>query len=227
MNVAELRAQLEEEMAWRIEEVLFFQNQCSSLPTEEKQDKFRRALVLLLYSNFEGFCKFALNLYLSAINAEDIECRHASYAIAAASLSDVFYALRDSNAKAKEFKSELPDDTKLHRFARDREFIERASEVMSRKVNIPDSVVDMESNLKPIVLRKNLYRLGLPYEQFSHLETDIGMLLNVRNKIAHGETKAGVKGKVYDNLRDSAFRVMNGVVLEITKAASEKLFLAP
>ena len=65
MKVEDFRAQLEEELTWRTEEILFFQNQCSTIEQEELRDKFRRALVLLLYSNFEGFCKFGFSLYVA------------------------------------------------------------------------------------------------------------------------------------------------------------------
>lgn len=226
MIVEDFRAQLEEELAWRTEEILFFQNQCSTIEQEELRDKFRRALVLLLYSNFEGFCKFGFSLYVAAINQEGIECKEANYAIAAASMSDVFASLRDGTKKAKEFKNDNPDDSKLHRFARDREFIERAFEIMGRKIDIPEKVVDMESNLKPVVLRKNLYRLGLPHDQFSTLEPEIEKLLALRNKIAHGETKQGIPEKLYEQLRSSALRVMTEITSGLTLAFSEKWFLA-
>lgn len=226
MKVEDFRAQLEEELAWRTEEILFFQNQCSSIEHVELRDKFRRALVLLLYSNFEGFCKFGFSLYVAAINQEGIDCRDADYAIAAASLSDVFASLRDGKKKAKEFRNDDPDDEKLYRFARDREFVERAFEIMGRKIKIPESVVDMESNLKPAVLRKNLYRLGLPHDQFSTLEPEIAQLLALRNKIAHGETKQGIGERLYEQLRTSALRVMTDITAGLTQAFSEKWFLA-
>lgn len=226
MNVADFRAQLEEDLEWRIEEVLFFQNQCAILEQEEQKDKFRRALVLLLYSNFEGFCKFGFNLYVTAINQEGIDCKDANFAIAAASLNDVFVSLRDGSRKAKEFRNDNLGDTKLHRFARDREFIEHAFDFLARKVNIPDKVVDTESNLKPVVLRKNLYRLGLPHDQFSSLEPKIEQLLNLRNKITHGETRQGIPERLYENLRASAFGIMSGITTGLTQAVSEKWYLA-
>lgn len=226
MNVANFRAQLEEDLAWRTEEILFFQNQCAIIEKEDQKEKFRRALVLLLYSNFEGFCKFGFSLYVDAINQEAIDCKDANYAIAAASLSDVFVSLRNGTKKAKEFQNDSPDDTKLHRFARDREFIERAFEFLARKVNIPDEVIDTESNLKPVVLRKNLYRLGLPHDQFASLEPGIELLLNLRNKIAHGETKQGIPVNLYEKLRTSAFDIMSGITSGLTLAFTEKWYLA-
>lgn len=225
MNASEFRAQLEEELLWRTEEILFFQNQSSAL-NHQDANKYRRALILILYSNFEGLCKFALDLYVTAINREGIECSKATHAIAAATLGDVFAALRDTMKKAPEFKNEFPDDTQLHRFARDREFVEKSQEIMGRVVFIPDKIVDTESNLKSKVLRKNLYRLGLPYDQFSDIESDIDMLLGIRNQIAHGATKSGIEREVYERFRDSAFRVMNEIVIGLSKAFSERWFVA-
>ncbi|MGH8477022.1 MAG: MAE_28990/MAE_18760 family HEPN-like nuclease [Methylococcales bacterium] len=225
MNVSEFRAQLEEELAWRIEEILFFQNRCEMIDQEEQKDKFRRALVLLLYSNFEGFVKFSLNLYVAVINQENIECKQANYSIAAASLSNVFHSLRDGTKKAPEFKHTDPDDPKLHRFAREREFVERATEILGRRVNIPEKMVDTESNLKPVVLRKNLYRLGIAHDLFSTLEPEMNRLLNLRNRIAHGETKEGISKKLYEELKDSVFRIITEINGELTQAVFEKWYL--
>ncbi len=227
MNVSDFRSQLEEELAWRIEEILFFQNQCSYISKLDQQEKFRRALVLLLYSNFEGFCTFALQLYVTAINQEEVECSLANYAIVAASLHDVLVTLRTGNKKAVEFKSSAPDDSKLHLFSRDREFVEKAYDILKRKVRIPEGTVNTESNLNSVVLRKNLYRLGLPHEQFQSLEPEIEKLLGLRNKIAHGESKQGVNVLLYEQLRTSALNVMSEITTGLTKAFSEKKYLLP
>lgn len=226
MNIADFRTQLEEEMSWRSEEILFFQNQCALITKPDDQNKFRRALILLLYANFEGLCKFAFTLYVSAINAASISCRDATYAIAAASLSDVFQYLRDGTGKAKDFKKQgLPDDKVLHKFARDREFLEQAMQIMERKVTIREDVVDAESNLNPEVLRKILFRLGLPHDQFSDIEKSIQDLLRIRNNIAHGATKEGIDEKLYTTLRDSAFTIMNTIIRSMTEALAEKRFM--
>src|SRR5574337_1061994 len=163
MNIPELWAEIEAEQEWRQSEIRFFQNQILNITSEKEQDKFRRVLILMLYAHFEGFCKFAFNLYIDAVNREGITCAEVNFAIAAASLNDLFVSLRDPLKKCSGFKRELPDDTTLHRFARDREFLEQYVEFEKRLVSIPDEVIDIESNLKPIVLRKILYRLGFHY----------------------------------------------------------------
>lgn len=221
MNLVDLRAELEENQAWRRDEIRFFQNQLAWIDTEEKQNQYRRALILILYAHFEGFCKFALALYVNAVNNAGIKCSEANSAIAAASLANLFRDLRDPQRKSEEFRTELPDDTQLHRFARDREFVERAFDFAERLVNMPDHVVNTESNLNPVILRKNLYRLGLPHDLFDGFDLQVHRLLGYRNQIAHGELQSGIVHKTYEELRGATFTIMDEVAREIMGALQE------
>jgi len=147
-----------------------------------------RTSVLLTYSHLEGFCRFALTAYLSAINALNLSSNDASPAIVAASLSEIFGALRHPQTKHEFFAAALPDDTKLHLIAREREFIENLQAAMQRPVKLPDNLIDTESNLKPIVLMKNLFKLGLDYKLVEPHKATVNKLLGVRNAIAHGDS---------------------------------------
>jgi hypothetical protein len=227
MNLPDLSAQLESELAWRQEEIRFFQNRGTMLLRPEEQDQYRRAVVLVLYAHFEGFCKFAFDLYRTAINGEQVACNEASPAIAAAGWARLFKELRDPSTKCAEFKHALPDDGKLHRFARDREFMERSVEFNRLPVTIPDDFVDTESNLKPVVLRKILYRLGLPHDQFSQHEGKIDRLLRVRNKIAHGESRSGVTAVDYGELRTIVFQIMEDVKRQVMESLGQGHFRRP
>lgn len=164
-------------------------------------------------------------LYVKTINDEGIKCSDADYAIAAASLADLFRALRNPEKKCDDFRRTLPNDTELHRFARDREFIERISLFDKRTVNIPDHVVDTESNLKPVVLRKNLYRLGFPHDQFEDIEGKIHLLLKYRNKIAHGELLTGIDRKQYERLKDVTYKVIDRIKRDVMHSLLNKQYL--
>lgn len=225
MNLSDLAAQLEAELLWRQDEVRFFQNRGATLPTEDEKDQYRRAVILVLYAHFEGFCKFGFELYRTTINGEQVSCAEATPAIAAAGWAQLFKELRDPTKKCPDFKNSLPDDGKLHRFARDREFMERTTEFWQLPVTIPDDFVDTESNLKPVVLRKILYRLGLPHDQFDQHEGQISRLLNTRNKIAHGEDRAGVKETEYEELRKLVFQMMDAIKNKIIEYLRQKAFL--
>ena len=182
-----------------------------SLASVADRKKYRRAAVVLLYAHLEGFCVFALRHFARAINDEAIQVKDASFAVAAAGCADVFAALRDPNTKCSLFRNTLPEEGKLHRFARDQEFVERMADFKSEVVQIDDGVVDSESNLKPLVLRKNLFRLGLPHDLFKELDGTIHRLLELRNKIAHGERKEGIPDDEFATLRNAVIEVMRKV----------------
>ena len=54
MTADELRAALEADMAWRQEDLAFFKNQLNNI-SEDDKDRYRKSLVLILYSHMEGF----------------------------------------------------------------------------------------------------------------------------------------------------------------------------
>jgi hypothetical protein len=224
VNIAQLWAEIEGDLCWRQDELRFFQNQLAVIDPEDEQERFRRALVLLLYAHFEGFCKFALTLYVDSINRSGITCAEATSAIAAASLSDLFKALNNPDKKIAEFRHVLPDDTKLHRFGRQREFVERTADFAIRPVKVADDVVDTESNLSPLVLRKNLYRLGFNHDQFSGVEGNINQLLEYRNKISHGEMRSGVTFERFEELRSAVYVVMTEIKSQVMNALQSKAF---
>ena len=112
-----------------------------------------------------------------------------------------------------------------HRFAREREFVERTEDVERRSVLIPDHVVDTESNLTPVVLRKNLFRLGLLHDQFDLYEGEINKLLAIRNGISHGSLKDGVEEKIYLQLRTATFSIMSDLSAGVMRALTESAFL--
>lgn len=226
MNIDTLRAEMEEDLAWRMDEIRFFQNTCAAIASIDGQQRFRKALLVLLYANLEGFAKLVFSTYVSAVNAEAVACRDASLAIAAASLADVFRYLRDGNGRVPGYKKlGLPDDAQLQKFARDREFLSQALELMQRPVAIPDKVTSTEANLGRDVLRKILYRLGLPHEDFKDIEPDLERLRVLRNNVAHGDAKQGVEKKDYEQLRDATFRMMRELMSRITLALSTRSFM--
>lgn len=226
MNPADFRAQLEEDLAWRLDEVRLLRNQLRNIPSESDRRRYRKAIVLVLYSHFEGFSKLAFSMYAAAINEQRIRCADANPYLVAASLDDVFRALLDPNKKADVFRRELPDDAPLHRFARRVEFIQELSRIYDKPVALPiDEVVDVESNLKPIVLRKILFRLGFAPDQFSADEGAIHRLLGRRNNIAHGAERGGVDEEELKVLETVTTRIQSRLMIELTHALVEQRYL--
>ena len=224
MDINAFRTELEQDWEWRLEELRLLKNLSSSLD-KPKADIYRRSLVVFLYAHFEGFFQFALTHYIKTINDQDILCSQANSHLISATLTSVFKALRDDNAKCDFFKGHAPDDTKLHRFYRETQFIENSSSIFSRKVKIETTSIDLESNLSPVVVKKNLYKLGLPHELDKEIEGHLTKLKNIRNKIAHGERKEGVEAKEYEGFETSVMRTISTTMSNLTQACNEKLFL--
>lgn len=227
IDLAEFRAEMEAEREWREREMRQLRNQLAHIASEDQRRAARKALVVMLYAHFEGVCKALLSMYVNRLNSLGLRVGEVVSPVGAASLAEVFLALRDPNKKCAEFARTLPNDTALHRFARDREFVEVAWKVAQRFVQIDaDEIVDTESNLKPIVLRKILFRLGLDPELAQPWEGSIHLLLNRRNDVAHGTARAGLDEKEYATLEQAVSLVVDGIVKAIFDAMACKAYLA-
>jgi hypothetical protein len=216
--------QMENDRSTREGEIRLVGNIARRTSNEAERNMLFRTSVLLTYSHLEGFCKFALTAYLSAINALNLSIEEASSAVVAASMTEIFAALRHPQTKHEFFANALPDDAKLHLVARERQFIENFQAAMQRTVRLPDDLIDTESNLKPIVLMKNLYKLGLDYNSVSAHSGSVNKLLNVRNAIAHGDTLRIPKEEEIDNYVATTFGVMSFVQREIHAALRSEIF---
>jgi hypothetical protein len=226
MNLADIRAELEDELRWRLEEMRFFKNQLADMHAKDQRDRHRRALVVMLYSHFEGFWKAAFSIYVKAINAEEVLCKDATHSLVAASLFELLAGLSDHQKKHPFFRAKAPEDAKLHQLHRQVEFLSRLPDMNATKVDIPaDKVVDPESNLKPDVIRKNLFRLGFRYDMFQSHEGTVHKLLNKRNAVAHGSNRLGIEEHEYNELELAVLDIMSDVVKLLFESLYRKVFL--
>jgi hypothetical protein len=213
-----LIADIEQDYWWRKDEIRFFEHYLRLTVSARERDVFRKALVLLLYSHLEGFCKFTLSVYVRGVNTAALQVGDVCSQIAAAGMSGLLSSLCDPQRKSDFFRRKLPDDTTLHRFARQAEFASRLAEFSSQPVCVPEEIVDMESNITPFVLRKNLFRLGLFHRKFESREGTLHRLLSMRNSIAHGARRHGIDKKEYKELKSETDGLMKGIRQEIVRA---------
>ncbi len=224
MNTDDIRAQLEEELTWRSDEMRFLENQLANSSSEREKDKYRRTLTVMLYSHFEGFFKFAFLLYKNTINRQNLKCKDVTAYVAVSSLSEIFRALDNPNKKSPIFKHSLPNDAVLHRFCRRVDFMESLSDIDNQTIEIPDKMVDLESNLTPVVIKKILYQLGFQYDTFDQYKSNINKLLNFRNDVAHGSLKDGVEEDDYNAIKNDTYSIMNAIILMITDGLRRESF---
>jgi hypothetical protein len=215
---------LEADRLQREKEVRLIENIAARTEVEIERNMLFRSLVLLTYAHLEGFCKFALLAYAGAINALALPCREASPSVLAASLGDVFAALRNPNSKAPEFRNGLPSDQELHMLWRERTFVEAYESILGRKVEIPDRVIDTKANLNAMILKRNLYQLGLDYPQVDQHRGVIDRLLGVRNAIAHGDALRVPDADQIREYTTATFEVMQFVQSAVFAALREGAF---
>ena len=137
MTPMAMRVELEGELTWRIDELRFLRNQLADIPSYSDKKRFRKALVVTLYSHYEGFCKFAMLLYVKAVNEVALPCQHADPALIAGSWQPILTAMEFGDKKCRFFKGRLPANDALHRFARRREFVENIQQLLVDKIQVP------------------------------------------------------------------------------------------
>lgn len=224
MTADELRAALEVELAWRQEELAFFKNLLNEIPEEDKS-KYRKSLVLVLYSHMEGYIKICLQTYIQYINSQCLKRKDVNTGLMVASMHREFVAYENLDRKSKIFRKELPEDARLHRFYRRVDFMEKVEEFRNQELNIDDQIIDTESNLWYIVLQKNLYKIGLPINLFDDCQRDIDALVNRRNSIAHGNFRTGVTAQEFSTWEGKVIDILSGVIRLLYDYAKNEKYL--
>ena len=224
MPADELRAALEMELAWRQEELAFFKNQLNEIP-ENNKDRYRKSLVLILYSHMEGFIKICLQTYIQYINSQKLKRGDVNTELMVAGLYKEFIAYENLDRKCEFFRKELPEDSRLHRLYRRVDFMEKVEDFKTELLNIDDQLIDTESNLWYIVLQKNLYKVGLPVDLFESYHRDIDALVNRRNTIAHGSFRSGVTEQEFTNWETKVSSILSGITTIVYDYANKQKYL--
>ena len=103
MTKDELRELLEDELLWRFEEINFFKKQLINLEEENEQRKYRKSMVLILYSHLEGFIKSALINYAQYLNGLGRKREEFDFTLIATSMNREFKAYENKNSKSSLF----------------------------------------------------------------------------------------------------------------------------
>ncbi len=219
------------ELNWteREQELNFLKKQLTLIEDNEQKKIYRKSLVLMLYSHYEGFCNFAFNTYIMAVNEENLLRRDAHECLVTASMHDTFTLFEDENHKENRYRQmfgkSLPNDNDLKRIAKRIHLVTSFDDLLNETLKIPDKVINTESNLWPKVLKKLLYKVGLQYDTFKQHEETIKSLLNLRNGIAHGAHTQGVDGQEYFKLEEATFSINRTIIKLIREALIEKSYL--
>lgn len=226
-SVEEVVGDLESDRLSRDGELRLVSRLAETSTIESERAMLRRSLVLLTYSHLEGFCRFAISTYVSALNSSGLSCDAVTAAVAAASMTKVFRALRDTNHKHPLFKKSLADDSAVHMAAREQIFVERARQFFAGQVNIPDEFVETHYILSTDVIRKLMFQVGLQTDEVEPRRSSIEKLKHVRNRIAHGDRIKVPSEDEVATFLDTAREVMDLIQREITFALTHETYRKP
>lgn len=228
MDYEIISAELEEELTWRINELRLLHNIQTNFSSDKDRKLYKKSLVVMLYSHFEGFCKFAFTYYIEQVNQQHYKRVQLNNSLVTACMNNEFNAYDDIDRKCKLFKNPLPDDSELHRYSRRKDFLNALNDFFNEIAVIPDKIIDTESNLKPIVLRKILFKLGFDISIAKKYDNSINMLLEYRNSIAHGDGKFrnGVSDEQYSQVKKAAIELMNDIKDLVAHSLRDEQYLA-
>ncbi|MFF2538558.1 MAE_28990/MAE_18760 family HEPN-like nuclease [Streptomyces cyaneofuscatus] len=216
-----MRAQIEEDMAWRLDELRHLNNRLLGDVSPESASVYSlRAILVMQYAHLEGFTRNALSLYVSAVNARNLPAKQLKPELMAAALAIEFDTLRKGPGASE-------DEGRLTARARHQiTFVKRIQELSAGPVSIAaEAAVSMEMNLGSDVLRRALVSLGIPVDQVENEQySSIEFVKRVRNDIAHGSRKEKISGGMFSVHMKKCEEFMNGLSRVLTQALSEEWF---
>lgn len=204
---------LEADLNWREEELALLKKQTiqsaiSSARHPTKYQAMLRAIWTMLYAHYEGFCKFAWDLYLEELEKTALKRKEYRDDIAILSLEGKF----------KELRANLSSQ-KLWNYGQV-EFLNLLEEQIDFQVKL-----ETKSNLHPDILIENSTRIGLQCALMHTHETSLKALVVRRNEIAHGQKMLIKDVDEYNKYEHAAITVMYELALSMVECLDNKLYL--
>jgi hypothetical protein len=206
--MASWETEIEEDLTWREQELVALKKEALLCPTgSPKQRVLLRAMVALLYAHYEGFCKFAWDLYLSSVERTGVVRADCKPEFARLSMARAFKAI----------KGDLTADA-LWTFCHT-----TFPGLLAASAEFPIRL-ETRSNLWPSLLRENCALILLPHEMADLYDTELKALVSRRNDIAHGQKMIVAKVEDYQALEHAALLVMHELGVGVVEALDKALY---
>lgn len=200
---------LEGELRWREAELASLKLLVSdSVAGTVRHETLLRALWTLLYAHYEGFCKFAWDLYCENLQQLGIKREACSAAIARFSLAKKFKGLR----------KDISDAVLWSLCVRD------YSDWMKENAEF-DFRLETKSNLWPDLFRSNCKEIDLPHAEVDRYELKLRVLVSRRNEIAHGKKMVIPSLSEYQPYEDAVKLVMHELAIAVMESLADKTYL--
>lgn len=201
--------QLEADLDWRAAELAALRLQLLTAPTGSTLETAAlRALWIMLYAHYEGFAKFAFELYLDELERSGVTRAECIESLTVLSLEQDFKSLRGDMSRDacwNFFSQALP--TALQK---------------KLKFEVRPST---QSNLWPNVLQENCDSVGLSIATLTENTTKLATLVSRRNDIAHGQRNIIQSLDEYRKYEEAAFDVMYALAIEIADVLHRRSYM--
>ncbi len=210
-TINDLQDAIDAEMGWRKRELSAVKANIQSARNFAK-DTALRSGVTLLYAHWEGAIKNIAEFYLMYVSSLKLPYGDLKFSFLALSVSE---------------KTKLFSETKksiLHT-----KIVGEIFDLYSSKSQIPYSgIIKTNSNLNSEVFVEIMSVIGLETDKYeTNFQLIDTVLLNMRNKIAHGEKLASIDldEKRYNEIHDKIFTLIDMFSVQVLNAAVNKEYL--
>ncbi|WP_204103484.1 MULTISPECIES: MAE_28990/MAE_18760 family HEPN-like nuclease [Spirulina sp. CCY15215] len=203
--------QLEDDIEWREKELSLLKFQVLQASTKKDPRQYKillRAISVMLYAHYEGFCKFAWDIYLEALARKGIKRKECKDNIVKLSLKSEFGQLR------KDLSSDKIWD-----------FAQTFHSTLLEKKLVFTQKLGTQSNLRPTLFISNINEVELNCTLANFYKNELDALVDNRNSIAHGENFKISNIAEYQKYEQIAIEVMYELAISIIDALEKKLYL--
>ncbi|MET3449216.1 MAE_28990/MAE_18760 family HEPN-like nuclease [Ralstonia sp. 1138] len=199
--------QLSSDLKWREEELAILRKQLIQSSAGSAQEKtLLRANLAMIYAHYEGFCKFALEIYIDALEKLRLKRCELKWPIAAHSLAPLYKEL-SSESNQTTFFTKIFNE--LESFLNDEATYDRPSHI---------------ANLWPDLLSEWLSKFNLDTANILADKPLLESLVANRNQIAHGK-RLTIKSRAdLDQYAHAAMMAMHEVAIGIADALEKKTY---
>jgi hypothetical protein len=205
--------EIEADLNWREGELAAIKFQILTTDKIKQPVRYQallRAIVTLLYAHYEGFCRFAWDLYLDTIQKQNIKRNQCCEEVIKLSLRKRF----------KELGGDLSPDGVWNFFSN--ELPDLINDDIEFKVRL-----EADSNLKPALLKKNSTDAGLSCLMVDQHEILLKTLVSRRNNIAHGQKDIIQNLTEYNKHENAALEAMYELGLSVIDCLDNQKYLKP
>lgn len=226
MNEESLAQQLEEDLAWRSDEVRYLRNGLlADVEEAEWPVSGMRAILVMQYAHLEGFTRHALITYVRALNHLKLGSDSAQPHLVAAALVAEFNAMR-SGQVTSEGREDGEEGRLMRRARREVRFVERLRDVSFEPLLLSErDIVSMESNLGRDVLQRSLFRVAIPPSEVpSNKYGALEFVKNARNDIAHGSRRQRLEPRDFSRQMDTTRELMEDLARLVRRAFRDQWY---